>query len=202
MELESTFVGWSEFMMTRAMLSLCGAILLAACGGKGVDASGETDGDVPAEGDACQPDDADPPCVDGLVCEVNGGGYLCAVPLEIRGIVVDALTEQPIDGARVTALDAAGLPVGSVSVSDAQGRYAVRARAARNEDGSFADASTWTLFATAADYQPFPGGLRPAIPINAANADHDDDTSGWLLENGSTDVALLPLPSDLVGGRT
>lgn len=201
--------------MTRSTLVLCGALLLAACGEKDVNASGETDGSNAAEGDACQQDDADPPCADGLVCEVSGDGYACATPLEIRGVVLDALTEEPIEGALVTALDATGVPVGSVSVSDAEGRYSVRARAARNEDGSFASASTWTLFSTAADYQPFPGGLRPAIPLNAADAvevgndddddDDDDDSSapdGWVLENPSTDVGLLPFPNDKLGGRT
>lgn len=202
--------------MTRSTLVLCGGLLLAACGEKDVDASGETDGSAPVEGDACLPDeDGEPPCADGLVCEVNGDGHLCATPLEIRGVVLDALTEEPIEGALVTALDATGVPVGSVSVSDAEGRYSVRARAARNDDGSFAEASTWTLFSTAADYEPFPGGLRPALPLNAADAteaddaddaddddDDDDNSAGWVLENPSTDVALLPFPNDQLGGRT
>lgn len=190
--------------MTRSTLALCGSLLLAACGDKDVDASGDTDG-APVEGDGCEPQEADPPCAEGLVCEVNGDAYVCATPLEIRGIVLDAVSEQPIEGAHVTALDATGVPVGSVSISDAQGRYSVRARAARNDDGTFADASTWTLFSAAADFQPFPGGLRPAIPLNAADAvsaDDEDESAGWVIENPSTDVALLPFPGDQLGGRT
>ncbi len=191
--------------MTRSTLALCAALLLGACGEKDVDASGDTDG-PPAEGDACEPDeDGEPPCADGLVCEISGDAHQCAAPLEIRGIVLHAISQEPIEGAHVTALDAAGSPVGSVSISDAEGRYSVRARAARNDDGTFADASTWTLFSTAPDFQPFPGGLRPAIPLNAADAvaaEDDDESAGWVLENPSTDVALLPFPDDQLSGRT
>ncbi len=207
-KLESMLVERSDSSMTRSTLAVCGALLLfacAACGDKDVDASGDTDG-FPAQGDPCEPEEEDDQrCAEGLACEVNGDAYVCAAPLEIRGIVLDAVSEEPIEGARVTVLDAAGLPVGSVSISDAQGRYAVRAQAARNDDGTLADASTWTLFSTALDYQPFPGGLRPAIPLNAADAvaaEEDDEAAGWVLENPSTDVGLLPYPSDQLGGRT
>ena len=200
--------------MTRSVLAWCAAaVLLGACGEKDVDASGDTDGEVPSEGDPCEPGaegsadtDDEPPCADGYACEANGDGYICAAPIEIRGIVLDALSETPIEGARVTALDETGVPVGSVSITDAEGRYVVSVTAARNDDGSIADTDTWTLFASAIDYQAFPGGLRPALPINAADAideeESDDETNRWVIENPSTDVGLLPLPSDQIGGRT
>ncbi len=131
--------------------------------------------------------------------------------------MLDALSSDPIEGAHVTALDEAGNPVGSVSISDADGQYTILVSASRNEDGTIADTDTWTLFATAADYEPFPSGLRPAIPINAADAvlvsgdgdtdgepegDEDGESDRWVIENPSTDVALLILTSQQRGGRT
>ena len=189
--------------MTRTTIALCGALLLASCGETNVDASGDTDG-AAAEGDACEPQEsAESPCAEGLVCELSGEGHICAAPLEIRGIVSDARSGEAIEGAHVTALDASGVPVGSVSVSDADGRYAVQVRAARDDDGTVAAQSTWTLFSTAANFQSFPGGLRPAIPLNASDAvATEDESAGWLLENPSTDIALLPFPADQAARRT
>ncbi len=182
---------------------------MGACGEKDVDASGDTDGSIPEEGEACDPEDEDATmaCADELACERQAEGHICAAPIEIHGIVLDAVSEEPLEGARVTALDATGVPVGAVSVTDVEGRYVVQVRAARNEDGSIADADTWTLFATANDHQPFPGGLRPALPLSAADAEQvegeeDEATGRWVLENPATDVALLPLPGDLATGRT
>ncbi|MCR9162345.1 MAG: hypothetical protein ACE37F_31460 [Nannocystaceae bacterium] len=203
--------------MARSVLTWCAAaVLVCACGEKDVDASGDTDGEVPGEGDACEPDaddaadtddDDEPACADGYACERSGDAHICAAPIELRGIVLDALSEEPIEGAHVTALDATGTPVGSVSVSDADGRYVITVTAVRNDDGSISGTDTWTLFATAADYQPFPGGLRPAIPINAADAvseaaSQDGEPDRWVIENPSTDVGLLLLPSAQSGGRT
>lgn len=226
--LEIARFDWSIGAMTRSVLAWCAtAVLLCACGEKDVDASGDTDGAVPNEGDPCEPDpdgagdtDDEPPCADGYACEANGDGHICAAPIEIHGIVLDAIDETPIEGARVTALDETGAPVGSVSISDADGRYVLTVTAGRNDDGSIADTDQWTLFAAAIDYQAFPGGLRPAIPINAADAlmedvggeDDDDDDDGdgsdetqsgrWVIENPSTNVGLLPLPEGQAGGRT
>ena len=104
--------------MTRSSFSLCAALLLlAACGEKDVDASGDTDAEVPAEGDACDPaveaerDEDAPACAEELSCEASGDTYICAAPIEIHGIVLDAVTEDPIEGAHVTALDEVGNPV-------------------------------------------------------------------------------------------
>ncbi len=169
--------------MTRfAGLWCVSLLLLGACGEENVDASGDTDASTPEDENVAS--------------------------IEIRGIVIDALSEDPLEDARVTALDATGVPVSGVSVTDAEGRYVVTVRGARDEDGSLVGADTWTLFATAQDYQPFPAGLRPALPLNSSDAvddegdDDDDDGRHWVLENPATDVALLPLPADLATGRT
>jgi len=193
-------------------------LLLSACGDKDVDASGDTDGELPAEGDACNPEDEleGAACVDTLACEPSGDGHVCAAALEIRGIVLDAASAAPLEGARVTALDATGSPVSSVALSDTEGRYMLRVRAARDDEGQPVPDAVWTLFVTANDYQPFPGGLRPALPLSAADVelagdggdDDDDDDDGaeesrrWVLENPSTNVELLALPEDQRGGRT
>jgi len=200
--------------MLRTSVVLCGALLLlSACGEKDVDASGDTGGEPPIEGDACDPereideDEEAPACADDLSCEASGDTHVCAAPVEIHGVVLDVLSEEPIEGAHVTALDGTGSPVGSVSISDEEGRYAILVRAARNEDGTITDTNTWTLFATAADYEPFPSGLRPAIPVNSADAmevdaDDDDEHGRWVIDNPSTHVTLLILPSSELGGRT
>ena len=188
----------------RAATTLLWSVLLplAGCGQTDVDASGDTDGAAPQEGEACTPEDAQA-CADDLVCEVTADdAHVCAVGLEIRGIVLDALDGEPLAGARVTALDEAGRPGGSVAVSDDDGSFAIRVRARRDASGAPLDDDAWTLFATAADYQAFPSGLRTALPVHATEAARDDDASPWVVENPATDVALLPLPDDAAGGRT
>lgn len=209
--LESSDSVWSIPPMTRAISRLCMAVmLLGACGETDVDASGDTDGTRPGDGEPCAPmDDSEetPACADGRVCEVSGDGHICAAPIEIRGIVFDAVDGSALEGAHITALDTTGSPVGSVSRSDADGRYTLVVRSARDEDGSPAGANTWTLFVVADDYQAFPGGLRPALPIDADDATkiegtESDGSARWVLENPSTDVGLLQLPEDQRGGRT
>lgn len=196
----------------RKATFLCLLVLLsAACNERDVDASGDTDGDAPAAaGDECvQEGEEGPLCGEGLACEPSDDTRRCATPIEIQGIVFGALNEQPIEGARVAVLDDTGAPVGNVSISDADGRYALSVSAPRDEDGLIHGAVSWTLFASAADHQPFPAGLRPAIPISGLDAitqstqDGDDAEHELLIiENASTDVALLRLPAGQDGGRT
>ena len=187
--------------------------LLGGCKDKDVDAS---DDDAEAEmGEACGHgyiDDEQPVCADGLACEpagdVDGDGVddtVCAAPVEIRGMVFDALSGMPLEGAHVSALDETGAPVSDVGISDVDGNYVLRVSARRDPDGEITDALKWTLFATAADYQPFPAGIRPAIPVNAVDAADEETDDGEVLkviQNASTDVALLILPEDQRGGRT
>ena len=195
---------------------------VSGCTDKDLDASENEH----AKGESCDPashdaqtdddDDTKPEgeyCATGLACERVGDGeaHVCAAPVEIRGYVFDALTEAAIEGAHVAALDESSAPVTDVAVTDAAGYYTLTVPAARDENGEVADALRWTLIAAAADYDAFPGALRPAIPVNAQDAvempgpdDGDDDTDDVLsvIENASTDIALIPLPSDQAGGAT
>lgn len=204
-----------------ALLLLVGAGTVG-CKDKELDASEQEH----AKGEACDPDahaaqtddddDTKPEaeyCATGLACERVGDGeqYVCAAPLEIRGYVYDALSEEPIEGAHVAALDESSAPVTDIAVTDAAGYYVLTVPARRDESGEIADALRWTLLADAADYQAFPGALRPSIPVNAQDAtqepgpdDGNDDTEDVVsvVENASTDVALIPLPNGQAGGVT
>jgi hypothetical protein len=178
------------------------------------------DEDTPAEvgeGEACNPlapegEGDGPACKEGLACEPvtgsNGDGqFVCGAPLEIRGMVFDAVSQAPIEGALVSALDETGAPVSDVATTDVDGNYVLSVSARRDMDGQLADALKWTLFCTAQDYQPFPAGVRPALPVDASSAmpeGEGGDTDGGailqVIENASTDVALIPLPAGEQGG--
>ena len=190
-------------------------VSVVGCKDKEVDASDEE----AIEGEACanDPDQDGPACAEGLACEPAGDpdadgdqDFVCGAPVELRGQVFDALEETAIEGALVSALDETGAPVSDVAVSDADGNYVLEVSARRDADGVVADAIKWTLFVTARDYQPFPAGVRPALPINAQDAteetveggEGEDDRVVQVIENPTTDAALLPLPEEERGGRT
>ncbi|MFV8750963.1 hypothetical protein ACNOYE_10500 [Nannocystaceae bacterium ST9] len=167
----------------------------------------ETAGEL---GDPCTPDDSDP-CVAGLVCEPRNddASYICAGPIELRGMVIDALSEAPIEGARVLALDDTSAPVSDVAITDAEGRYALPIAIPRDADGNPATASTLTLQAGAIDHQLYPSGLQPAFPVSTADVieaeddpEVDDDDNLSFVENASTTIALIPLDPGERGGFT
>lgn len=157
-------------------------------------------------GDACTPSD-EAPCAAGLVCEARAGGsgedaYICAGPVEIHGMVIDAIDESPIADARIIALDDTGAPVSDVAISDADGRYVLPIAVPRDTDGNPATALTLTLSGSAKDYQIYPSGLQPAFPVSTAelqeaedNPDDDSDDNLSFIENASTTIGLLPLDS-------
>ena len=164
-------------------------------------------------GDACTPDD-EAPCEAGLVCEARADGgeaYVCAGPVEIHGMVIDALDETPIANARVIALDDTGAPISDVAISDADGHYVLPIAVPRDSDGNPATALTLTLSGSALDYQIYPSGLQPAFPVSTADLmeaendpDVDEDDHLSFIENASTTIGLLPLdnPSGFtVSGR-
>lgn len=183
-----------------------------ACGEKDVDVSEHAD-----MGDTCDPQaapDAEAACFDGLACQpvADSQDFVCAAPLEIRGMVVDASSQEPIEGAHVGGLDESGAPVADVAVTDATGAYVLHVTAVRSQDGALAEDLKWTLVASAADYQPFPAGVRPSIPIDGTTRTQEpiegtEDGAGEVrvmdvIENPSTTVALIPLPEGERGGAT
>lgn len=143
------------------------------------------------EGGECDPRDQF--CADGLTCaELASGGYRCFGKVVLRGQVTDSSTADGIEGAQVIASNDEGVAVSDVAETDAEGDYSLPIPAPRNDDGSPANAN-FTLRAAAQDYQPFPQGIRVALPINAATAVRDG--KGYVIENALTDIALIPLPA-------
>ena len=188
-----------------------------------------------APGEACDPnvervndpvgdsegDELPPICAPGLACEslADADGYVCGAALELHGRVTDALSGAAIEGALVTALNEVGEPVTDVVTTDACGEYVLPVHVRRLPDGTFAEALQWNLTVSARDHQPFPAGLRPALPIDMADAIPDPDGPptdatggsetggetgemsyvGDIIDNAATSVALIPLGADAQG---
>jgi len=202
----------------RAALALTGSLGFAlSCAPREVSVAVEVE-----KGGACDygatPDSDARVCANGHSCEPVQGGtgeYVCAVPVIIRGQVFDALSGDALGGALITALDRTSAPVSDVTVSDATGAYELEVVALRDSDGEIADDAIYTLQAFAADYAPFPFGVRPALPVSTADgvietvpgedADDDgqpDDTERLVIETPTTEVALIPLSDADAGGGT
>jgi hypothetical protein len=182
------------------------------------------------KGEACDPDaeptppgeepaeDAPAMCAYGLSCEPVDGSdddYVCGATVEIRGLVTDSASGDPIEGALVAALNESSEPVTDVVATDSCGGYVLPVSVRRTADGELAETPKWTLSVSAQDYLPFPAGVRPALPIDSADAvpdpdppetdSGDTDTAGEeyvsdVIMNGATSVALIRLPSELAGG--
>jgi len=162
------------------------------------------------------PEDAPPVCAHGLACEPVDGSdddFVCGTSVEIRGLVLDSASGEPIEGALVAALNDASEPVTDVVATDSCGAYALPVSVRRTADGEIAEMPKWTLNVSAQDYLPFPAGVRPALPIDLADAvpdpdppeDEDQDSGGEdyvtdVIDNGATRVAMIRLPSDETGG--
>ena len=185
---------------TFLTLTLAATAALTGCKDEELPVAGEL-------GDPCNPDDEEP-CAAGLTCDgQDGGDYVCGGQIEIRGMVIDAIDETPIEGARVLAIDDTGAPLGEVAITDAEGNYELPLSVPRDADGNPATAITLTLSASALDYQLYPSGLQPAFPVSTADLmevedDPDDETDDHLrvLENASTTIGLLPLEEADTGG--
>jgi hypothetical protein len=152
-------------------------------------------------GEACTPTD-ETPCVAGLSCEqlADGSGSVCGGIVELRGMVIDAIDETPLVGARVLALDDTGAPVSDVAISDADGNYVLPIAVPRDTDGNPSTAITMTLSASAHAYQLYPSGLQPAFPVSTDDImdaeddpDNEDDDHISFIQNASTTIGLLPL---------
>lgn len=146
------------------------------------------------EPEACDPAAVDA-CADGLVCESvdteDGPLHTCVAPVRVEGIVFSLGDGSPIEGARVVALDATGSPVSRVGASGTDGAYAVAIPTDRDEEGRPKGGRTVTLRADAAGFEGYPGGVRPALPVDTAGAVAAED-GGWVVRTAATDLALLP----------
>ncbi len=155
--------------------------------------------DFGADGGACvEPCDPEAPeaCGDGLLCEIYDDGVtLCTEPLTLIGDVFDLMDFSAIEGAHVVAADNTGAAASSVAVTDAEGRWSLAVSAARGADGSPND--VFTLRVSAADYLPYPHGIRPAIPVDADDAVLSDGI--WSIESAPTSVGLILLPESARG---
>jgi len=189
-----------------SLVALSCGIALLACTPKEADVSAE----LGVKGDDCNPtydprmDPEGRACEEGLGCEPVSGAdtFVCGAPVRIHGDVVDAVTLAPLPGALINGLDRTGAPLGEVAVSDADGHYELLVSAPRLPDGELSPEAAYTLQGFANDYQPFPSGIRVALPISAADAPYDETLKAFVIENPSTTVGLIVLPAEQRGGVT
>lgn len=177
--------------ISNLILSSMALVALVSCtagsGGGGGGGGGSGDGTG-----TCDPQA--PTCAEGLVCDVLVSGEArCVSPLLIRGMVLDAINENPIAGALVQAVDANGAAVGTSAATDADGTFTLTVLAVRDEDDTPVEGS-YTLRAQAAGFQEFPTAIRPALPLDADTAAMEENN--WVIENPLTTVKLIPLPGD------
>ncbi|WAS97014.1 carboxypeptidase-like regulatory domain-containing protein [Nannocystis punicea] len=170
---------------------------------KPVEATPETEDD----------EDPQPICAAGLACEplASGEGHVCGTALSIRGRVTDSASGSGIAGALVAALNELGEPVTDVVATDGCGDYDLPVSVRRDADGGYAVALKWTLSVSARDYQPFPTGLRPALPIDLSDAeaapepvdeedaDSEEAQAPDVIDNAATHVALVSLGGEAAG---
>jgi len=172
----------------RLVFILCVAVALVGCSDDEEVCSVETVGTIGL-------------CEDGYVCAEGPGGELsCLRPVQVRGLVFDALTDAPVEGASVVALDANGAARSAVAFTAVDGSYELPVAVARDASGSPNDESI-TLRVDAQGYQPFPRAPRTALPIELGSATQTADEDPWVVMNAATDVALLPLPGATGDGR-
>jgi hypothetical protein len=164
--------------LLRPLCSLSVFVLLAACGGD--------------DEKACNPV-AGTGCDAGLVCEhLEAGGGVCAPPVVVRGTVTSLADGEPIEGARVVAVDANRAPTSTVAVTGADGAFAIRVANPRTQD-RLPVAHEVFLRADARGHRTFPSGLRHSLPVSTADATLDGGV--FVVENAQTEVALDLLPS-------
>jgi len=146
------------------------------------------------DGGRCDPEAEPGHCAGDRVCEaVTGspGSYACWAATVLEGRVLDATSRDGIEGAHVIALDAQRTPVTDVAVSESDGSYALQVPVPRDSSGKPAGVA-YTMRASAADYQTFPGGLRSAIPIDVDEATARGE--GFVISSSLTEILLVPLP--------
>jgi hypothetical protein len=144
------------------------------------------------EGKPCDPAAADSQCAGHNVCaELTSGGHACFPPVLSRGRVFDAVSTAGIANAQILGLDDQGSAVTDIAISGPDGAYDLDVPVARNDDGSPVQI-TFTLRASAQDYQPFPSGLRTSLPIQTSAATKQE--KAYVIQLPLTDISLVPLP--------
>jgi hypothetical protein len=143
----------------------------------------------------CDPDDLQA-CPGELSCELRTDGlHACYDPVHLLGRVFDLTTDAGIADGRVVAADAAGGAASDGATTAADGTYELTIPVTREVDGTpAAGGGTFTLRAGAQSYEPFPHGVRVALPIDAA-ALIVAGTDEWTVQNATTDIGLIPLPA-------
>lgn len=163
--------------------------------GMGEGGDGSEDGPavcIVGEGGACDPEA--PFCDSGLVCaEIESGEHRCFAPLMFRGQVTDSSNGAPISDAHVIAIDDEGVAVSDVAESDVEGNYELEVPVVRDAEGMPLEA-TFTLRAEAQTYQPFPSGVRVALPISTSEA--EAQAGAYAVDNALTDITLIPLDAE------
>lgn len=140
-------------------------------------------------------------CASGLVCEPISGQDKpqCFPPVQVEGRVFDLASTASVAGANVTATDENGASVGEVATTDADGGYTLRIPVTRTDDKGAFTGPKVLLRAQAQDYQPFPSGLRAAIPIDTGAAAQSKAGEPWVVTGDPADIGLDPLPPDQHG---
>lgn len=134
-------------------------------------------------------------CDAGMACEnVIGGKVGCFAPVVVKGRVVEsASSDVGVAGSLVAGRDINGALVSrGIDATDAQGGYELTIPATRAEDGT-PTVDELTLRADAQGFATFPSGLRVALPIDATKPVQSGGK--WIIENGSTTIALDRLPN-------
>jgi hypothetical protein len=159
----------------------------------GAGGGGGSDGGEPTclikKGEECDPESGF--CSNGLTCaELENGEHRCFGAIVFRGQVTDTSDGAAIEDAQVMAIDDQGVAVSDVVLSNAEGNYELEVPAVRNEDGTPVDGD-FTLRGAAQDYQPFPSGIRVALPIDVTETTADGEL--YVIDNALTDIGLIPL---------
>ncbi len=141
-------------------------------------------------------------CGAGESCELGpDGGYACYSAVYVEGRVFNSTDKNlGIVSAHVAAKDKTGAVATDVAITGDNGTYKLQVPVERGDNGSLVE-GTLTLRAEANDYQPYPSGIRPAIPVDATQATQLDNGT-YVLKNASTDIALIKLPDNETGRKS
>lgn len=147
-------------------------------------------------------------CDEGFTCEeVVGEDPACFRPVELRGHVFDAATDEGVEGASVVCLDANGAARSGVAFTGEEGEFALRVAVPRTGPDGAPVAEQAVLRVAAQGYQWFAKPPRTALPVDlnaAAPVDDDgdgEDDDALVVAGPETEVALIALPGGGAGVR-